>query len=106
MLSRSYVGVKGFSQPFVPARVVFAMTERRVPFVMGDCAFDGGALMSEVVCDRPGEPSVGEFVRGIGEDRSIAARQLVLALGAGFDPPQSAGKRKVDRLIKIGRAHV
>src|SRR6202050_5214525 len=97
MLVGSYVGVKGFSQAFVATRVAFAAAERRVSLVMGDRALDCCALVSEIVGDRPGESGVGEFVRRIGEGRPIAARQLVLALGAGLDPPPSARKRKDDR---------
>ena len=48
---------------------------------------------------RAGESGVGKLMRRIGEGRPIATRQLVLALGAGLDPPQSARKRKIDRLI-------
>ena len=36
---------------------------------------------------------------GIGGLRQIAARQLVLALGAGLDARQLVGDRVVDRLI-------
>ena len=63
MLSGSYVGVKGFSQAFVPARVAFAAAEGGVPLVMGDCAFDGHPLVPEIVGDRPGQSRVGELVR-------------------------------------------
>ena len=38
-------------------------------------------------------------MRRIGEGRPVAARELVLALGAGLDAAQSARKREVDRLI-------
>ena len=80
MLSGSYVGVKGFSQPFVPARVAFAAAERRVALVIGDRAIDGGALVAKIVGDRPGEARVGELMRRIGKGRLVAARELVLTL--------------------------
>ena len=51
------------------------------------------------VWEPPRQARIGEFVRRIGEGRPVAACELVLALGAGLDPAQSARKRKVDRLI-------
>ena len=38
-------------------------------------------------------------MRRIGEGRTVAAGELVLALGAGLNAAQSARKREVDRLI-------
>src|SRR5271165_7277828 len=99
MLSGSYVGVKGFSQAFGSCRVVFAPAERGMPLVVGDCAVEGGPLVSEIVGDRLAQTRVGELMRRIGERRAVAARELVLSLGAGLDPPQSAVEREVDRLI-------
>ena len=56
-------------------------------------------LVPQIVGDRLGETRVGELMRRIGERRAIAARELVLSLRAGLDPPQAAVKREVDRLI-------
>ena len=102
-LGEDVVGIIRRRQRILPcvrrlARAV-AAAEGRVVLVMGDRALDRGALVSEIVGDRPGEPRVGELVRRIGEGRPIAARELVLALGAGLDPAQSAREREIDRLI-------
>src|ERR1700722_6772393 len=99
MLSGSYFGVKGFSLAFVPLLAAIDAAEGRVFLIMGDRALDRFSLVSEIVGDRPGKPRVGEFVRRISEGRSIAAGELVLALGASLDAPQSARQREVDRLI-------
>src|SRR6266403_994634 len=42
---------------------------------------------------------IGDVMRGIRDLRQISARQLVLALRAGFDRLQSALDREIDRLI-------
>src|ERR1700721_2447702 len=98
MLSESYFGVKGFSHFFAPLRAVTA-TEGRIAFIMRDRALNSSPLVSEIVGDRSGKPRIGELVRRIGESRPIAARELVLALGASLAAAQSARKREVDRLI-------
>ena len=99
MLSGSYFGVKGFSLAFVPLLAAIAAAEGRVFLIMGDRALDRLPLVSEIVGDRSGKPRVGEFMRRIGEGRAVAARELVLPLGASLDAAQSARQREVDRLI-------
>src|SRR5258707_3120915 len=60
---------------------------------------DIGALMPEIVRYGAAQVGVGDVVRGIGGLRQIAARDLVLALRAGFDGLQAAPDRKIDGLI-------
>ena len=47
-----------------------------------------GALALEIVGDGAAQGRVGDVMRRIGGDRQIAARELVLALGAGLDAQQ------------------
>src|SRR5437899_722389 len=58
-----------------------------------------GALALQIIRNRPAQIGVGDEVRGPGGLRQVAARQLVLALRAGFDDLQAALDREIDRLI-------
>src|SRR5262249_42234814 len=58
-----------------------------------------GALALEIVGDGAAQAGIDDIVRRIGGDRQVAARQLVLALGAGFHPVELAVNREVDRLV-------
>src|SRR5262245_9816296 len=53
------------------------------------------ALALEKVLDRPAQAGIVDVVRGIGRGRQVAARDLVLALGAGLD----AEKLLLDRVL-------
>ena len=53
----------------------------------------------EIARDGPAQARVGDPVRRVGRDRHVAARELVLALGAGLDARQAVRDRVVDRLI-------
>ena len=58
------------------------------------------ALAVEIVGDRAAQKAaIGDPVRRIGRDRQVAARQLVLALGAGLDARQAVLDGVVDRLV-------
>src|SRR5450759_4374554 len=58
-----------------------------------------GPLAREIFSYRPPQRRIGDEMRGIGGHRHVAARQLVLALGAGLDARQSVGDRVFDGLI-------
>src|SRR5450759_4971919 len=58
-----------------------------------------GPLAREILGYRPPQRRIGDEMRGIGGHRQVAARQLVLALGAGLDARQSVGDRVFDGLI-------
>src|ERR1019366_1470372 len=58
-----------------------------------------GPLAREILGYRPPQRRIGDEMRGIGGVRQVAARQLVLALGAGLDARQSVGDRVFDGLI-------
>src|SRR5450759_1041528 len=58
-----------------------------------------GPLACEILGYRPPQRRIGDEMRGIGGVRQVAARQLVLALGAGLDARQSVGDRVFDGLI-------
>ena len=60
---------------------------------------DGGGLGLEVLGDGAGEAGVGDPVQRVGGDRQVAARQLVLALGAGLDAGEAVRDGPVDRLV-------
>src|SRR3569833_391454 len=60
---------------------------------------DIGALAQQIVVDRPPQAAIGDEVRGVGGLREVAARDLVLALRAGFDDLEAVLDREVDRLI-------
>src|SRR5215467_6612578 len=76
-----------------------AFAERAcVPKLLSSSVHEG-ALALEIVIDRPPEAGIGYVVRRIGGVRQIAARELVLALGAGLDAGEPAVDRIFDRLI-------
>ena len=58
-----------------------------------------GALALEIVGDRAAQARIGDVVRRIGGDRQVAARELVLALGAGLDAGELVRDRELDRLV-------
>src|ERR1700720_2774545 len=58
-----------------------------------------GAFAFEIVVDRPPEAGIGDVVRRIGGAGQVAARELVLALGAGLDAGEPVGDRIFDRLV-------
>ena len=58
-----------------------------------------GPLAREILGDRPAQRRIGDEMRGIGGVRQIAARELVLALGAGLDARELVGDRVIDGLI-------
>ncbi len=58
-----------------------------------------GALALEIVVDRAAQRRIGDVVRRIGGDRQIAARELVLALGAGLDAGELVRDGEFDRLV-------
>src|SRR5215471_18170269 len=58
-----------------------------------------GALALEIVVDRPAETGIGDVVRRICGARQVAARELVLALGASFDTGESVSDRIFDGLV-------
>src|SRR3954469_7523661 len=60
---------------------------------------DVGALLLEIVAHRAAQRRIGDVVRRMGGLRQVAARQLVLALGAGLDHGEAARDRKVDGLV-------
>src|ERR1700761_998786 len=60
---------------------------------------DIGALSLEVVGDCAAQAGIGDVVRGVGGVRQISARELVLALRAGFDDFQLTRDREIDGLI-------
>src|SRR3954470_4406681 len=57
------------------------------------------AFLLEIVAHRAAQRRIGDVVRRMGGLRQVAARQLVLALGAGLDHPEAARDRKVDGLV-------
>src|SRR3979409_2291081 len=58
-----------------------------------------GALALEEILDRAPQPGIDDVVRGIGGGRQVAARDLVLALGAGLDPAELVLDGVLDRLV-------
>src|SRR5262249_34901718 len=60
---------------------------------------DIGALALEKILDRAPQRGIGDVVRGIGRGRQVAARDLVLALGAGLDAAKFVLDGVLDRLV-------
>src|SRR5206468_1459074 len=58
-----------------------------------------GALVLEKVGDGAPQPRIGNVMCGMSGHRHIAARDLVLAAGAGLDAAELVLDRIVDRLI-------
>src|SRR5712692_4271509 len=58
-----------------------------------------GALAHEKILDRAPQPRVVDVMRGIGRGRPVAARYLVLALGAGLDAGELVLDGELDRLV-------
>ena len=57
------------------------------------------ALARQIVGNGPPQPRIGDVMGRIGGVRQVAARELVLALGAGLDALEPVRDRIVDRLI-------
>src|SRR4029077_7169173 len=79
--------------------LVAALAER-----CGSGQFAGGlgplsAFALQIIRDRAAQIGIGDVVRRISRLRQIPARQLMLALRAGFDDLQAALDRKIDGLI-------
>ncbi len=66
-------------------------------FLIGVCY--GAALFLQIAGDCACECRFPKPVKRIGRDRQVPARELVLALGAGFCPRQAVRYRKLDGLI-------
>src|SRR3954470_10914397 len=60
---------------------------------------DVSALALQIICNRPAQIGVGDVMRRIGGLRQISARQLMLALRAGFHRFQATFDGKLDCLI-------
>src|SRR5262245_5045570 len=60
---------------------------------------DIGALALEKILDCAPQGGIDDVVRGIGRDRQVAARDLVLALGAGLDAAKLVLDGVLDRLV-------
>src|SRR5580704_517261 len=60
---------------------------------------DIGPLAHQVIVDGAAQAGIGDIVRGTSRRRHVAARNLVFALGAGFDPRQLVRDGKIDRLV-------
>src|SRR5262245_17784076 len=58
-----------------------------------------GALALEEVVDRATQLGIVDVMRRVGRDWHITACDLVLALGAGFDPSELVLDRVLDRLV-------
>src|SRR5579871_5851769 len=58
-----------------------------------------GALALQIVGDRAAEGGFADIVRGAGGDGTVAARDLVGALGARFDHAKAMLDRVFDRLV-------
>src|SRR6266446_9271956 len=58
-----------------------------------------GALALEIVVDRPPQAGIRNVVRRVGGVRQIAARELMLALGAGLDAVEPVDDPIFDRLV-------
>src|SRR6478735_6842135 len=80
-------------------RVISAFAERAGLGKLAPGLRNVGALAPEVIGNRAAQIGIGDVMRGIRGLRQISARQLVLALRAGFDRLQSALDREIDRLI-------
>src|SRR5258708_3475099 len=57
------------------------------------------AFALQVIRNRPAQVGIGDVMRRVGGLRQVSARQLMLALGAGFHRFQAALDGKVDRLV-------
>src|SRR5437879_5959659 len=75
------------------------LAERRGLRELVDFGGDMGALVLEKVGDGATQPWIGNIMRRMGRHRHIAARDLVLAAGAGLDAAELALDRVVDRLV-------
>src|SRR5262245_17955826 len=75
------------------------VAERRGLREFRACSRDVNALAPEEVLDRAPQCGIGDVMRGIGGRRHIAARDLVLALGAGLDPGELMLDGVLNRLI-------
>src|SRR3569833_3523405 len=84
------------AESFLLGQILAERRGRRKLFRGG---FDISALALEVVGAGPAQAGSGNVVRRIGGVRQVAPRQLVLALGAGFDPAQSVPDGIVDGLV-------
>src|SRR5690242_8925117 len=93
---------------FSSTRTAFARASRRLVGNLAERAELGelaagfgdiGALALEVIGDRAAEVGIGNVMRGVGGVRQISARELVLALRAGFDDLKLALDREIDGLV-------
>src|SRR5882757_7505520 len=80
-------------------RVISAFAERAGLGKLAPGLGDIGALALEVIGNRAAQIRIGDVVCRVSSLRQISARQLVLALRAGFDRFQPALDREIDRLI-------
>jgi len=66
--------------------------------VMGD----GGAFMVEIVSDSPAKAAIGEMMKAVSHPWHVPPRQLMWALGAGFDALKLVGDSEFHGLIVAG----
>ena len=75
------------------------LAERRQRRKLLAGGFHIGALADQIVGDRPAQPGIGDVMGRMGGHRQIAARELVLALGAGLDALELAVDGELDGLV-------